>query len=198
MHKPTTLIILLLILTQAMNLNAQNHYLKFFGFFILVVDHTSVSYEYSINKNHHIGLQLSASSITKPRTYYHNSTSIIGIYVNYRYFYLIKNKYSLFTQLETGIAMYIDGDSSREFYANDIGGGVLLGLRKTIGVEKRWSFDFGVGLDYVKRDYYRVKEDMYLICEGDPDCIENHIPPPLPDDEWKIIPRLVLEFVVKL
>lgn len=198
MFRPAKLIIVLLISIQAMNLNAQNHYIKFFAFSVLFIDNASVSYEYSINKNNHIGIQLSASSLANPFHDYTKVTARFNLFVNYRYYYLVKNRFSLFTQLETGISRYEDGDAAREFYANDIGGGVLLGLRKTIGSEKKWSFDFGVGFDYLKRDYYRVREDIQSICEGDPDCIENFTPTPVPNDEWVLIPRFIVEVVVKL
>ncbi len=130
-------------------------------------------------------------------TYYTKYNQSVGIHINYRYYFLPKNRWQLFSQIEVGYSQYSSGDVSVTFYSNEIGGGPLLGFRKSIGSNKIWFFDFVLGLNIVRRDYYKVYVDWDIMCETTDHEGHNHIPIELPSDETLLKPRVIIEFGFK-
>jgi len=198
MTKFLFIISLVVLCHQPLVLISQNHQLKFVALTVLVANQVSISYEYAFTKNHSIGIQFSANLLINPLTYYHTVTyQRSGVHLNYRYYFLHKNKAQLFAQLEFGYTNFSYGDISVRSYAKEIGGGPLLGYRKSIGSNGKWFVDFALGFDVIRRDYYKITVDWDIRCETTNHEGHNHVLPDIPEDKTMIKPRGVIEFGFK-
>ena len=197
MKKLVFILILIGLCSQSHDLYSQNSRIKFVGLTLLVANHASLSYEYALTKNHAIGIQFSGNLLINPFTYYATTYRRSSVHINYRYYFLLKSRLQFFGQLEFGFTKYKHGDVSKYYYAKELGGGPLFGLRKSIGSTDKWFVDLAVGFNIINRDYYKVNVDWDLRCETTDHEGHDHILPELPVDKTMLKPRVVLEFGFK-
>lgn len=168
------------------NLNSQNHYVKCFGFTLILFNYASLSYEYAIDSNHSIGVQATTSLYTGEME--SSYTSKMG-YVYYRYYPKLKpdKRISLFGQFEVGYYELREGIHSN----TNITSGLLIGGRRFFGKSERFFADLAIGINASYRMFhgddqwhYDKSYDQWFYTQYNP-------------DRFVIVPRVIFEIGFK-
>jgi len=169
---------------------AQQSQIRFVAFTVLAFSKASVTYEYSINEKHSLGVEMYAYFAISPDWFTNYAR---GFRINYRF-------YPGLTMPNTDDLIFIQGDVGYYFLhdemfdsytSNHSGIGLLFGIRNMFGHSKHWfvEFAFGGSADY--RIFKSYIDTSY------PDEREIYTLDKKPSDSFVFTPRLVLEIGVK-
>ncbi len=162
--------------------NSQNHYVKGFGFTVILFNYASLSYEYAIDSNHSIGVQASTSLFFDEMGASSNSKK--G-YVYYRYYPKLKpeKRTALFGQVEAGYYELRDGILSNA----NITSGFLLGGRRFIGKSERFFADLAIGINASYRMFHG--DDQWYYDKSYGHWFHTKYNP----DRFVLVPRIIFE-----
>lgn len=170
----------------SIKLYSRNHYVKCFGFTVLLYNYASLSYEYAIDSTHSLGVQATTSLYFDEMGL--SYTSKKG-YVYYRYYLKVKpeKRIALFGQVEVGYYELRNG-----IYSNtNITSGFLLGGRRFIGKSERFFADMAIGINVSYRMFHGDDQWYYDKSYAEWFYIQPNL------DRFVIVPRFIFEIGIK-
>ncbi len=188
-------ILLLLFLLGFSNLvRSQQSQIKFMAYTAILYNQVSLSYEYSINEKHSIGVQVYGYVGLYPdiEFYYVYLYSASGVRFSYRFYKGItikQNNNFIFFQGEIGYYSLRD-EFAKIYRSTNTSTGFMVGIRKKFGNSDKWFVDFALGASI---DYRMYKSHLDV-----PHYEIDYGSNPKPADSFYFMPRLLIEVGVKL
>ena len=155
------------------------------------INQTSIGYEYEINNSNSVGLQASGSFYWMFQPFFQVKRATI----NYRYYVEVSPKIKLAAQVELGYYEFREYNTSMKYYirSDNASTGLLIGGRKKFGSSQRWSSDLFIGFTYAFRQHI---SNFPLPPEFKSSVLKKY--GDLPEDEWIVMPRVVVEVCYRL